>query len=1199
MLGKNNLPEACAIVWIVSAHRSEVASLTRLLAVDFTVEIFEDGPGMLERLTCGAPPDVIVIEQRLPGPAALEICRAVRARPSPAELPILLLSAPVADEEIFRGLSAGADDYLITPFSPVLLSARIGSLVRVTRRRARVDETERAQLDERLRHRTELLAVGSDLGVALIRKGTLREALQGAAQVLVDHLDAAFARVWTLDEAADVLDLQASAGLYTHLDGPHRKVPVGQFKIGTIAATRTPHLTNAVVGDPLVPEQAWARREGLVSFAGYPLLVEDKLVGVLALFARKPLFEDTLKVLEAAARAIALVIEKERVDAALRRSQAWLAMTLESVGDALVATDDAGRVVFMNPVAIKLTGWTIEDAKGRPLEEVLDIVNETTRVRVENPVAKVLREGTIVGLANHTVLKSKDGSEVAIDDSAAPIRDEHGRLFGVVMVFRDVSEARRKDAELRTFRAVVEASTDFIAFGKPGGKPDYVNPAGLRLVGLASQEAASALSLADYYTPETRDTTLAKMIPLIRAGQSFHGRTELRHFETGEGIPVSQSAFAVSDEYGSPVVLATILRDQRDQRRAEVEREALLEAEKRARREATAERQKLHDLFMQAPVAISILEGPEHVFTLANPAYRAVVNGRDVVGKPLLVALPDIKGLGFDLLLDQVVATGKPFFGNEVEVKLSHHAEGEALFVNFVYTPKRDADGRIDGVLVSGTDVTEQVQARRAAESASAEFEAMFNSIPDAAFIGDAKGLRRANPAGLKMLGLSTVDSLRRPFDDLARDYRDREGATGESKAPGRSATARALDGEVVREESFIRNPITGQDIRLRSVASPIRVGGAIVSAIVIHADITEHHLAVEALQRSEESFRTLAEAIPQQVWASRPDGGLDFVNGRVLSYFASTQEKVLGDGWQNVIHPDDLPRVVVRWTHSLTTGAEYEVEFRLERADGTYRWHLGRAVAVRGAREEIVRWFGTNTDIDDAKRIREELEESTRFEQHLLGIVSHDLRNPLGAILLGATALLELEESDDVTSLARRIHTSAERSTRMIRDLLDFTQARRGGSIRLQRRSVDLHELAIVTILETKISYPGRVVELTREGSTQGVWDADRLAQVISNLVTNALKYSPPGTPVAVRVVDRGDAVELAVHNEGAPIPAERLGQIFAPLQRATDEIDLQTRSVGLGLYIVDAIVKSHDGAVSVVSTLETGTTFTVRLPR
>jgi PAS domain S-box-containing protein len=726
-----------------------------------------------------------------------------------------------------------------------------------------------------------------------------------------------------------------------------------------------------------------------------------------------------------------------------------------------------------------------------------------------------------------------------------------------------------------------------------------VNPAGLRLVGLASQEAARALSLADYYMPETRDTTLARMLQLIRAGQSFHGRGELRHFETGEAIPVSQAAFAVHDESGQIIVLAAILRDLRDQRRAEAEREALLEAEKRARREAVAERQKLHDLFTQAPVAIAMMKGPGHVFTLANPACRALVGGRDVVGKPLLEALPELEGKGFDVLLDQVVASGKPFFGREVELKLAHHPRGEALILNFVYTPKRDSEGRVDGVLMSAIDVTEQVRARRAAETTSAEFEAMFNSIPDGVYLGDAIGVRRANAPGLAMLDVASVEDLAVVSVSSRARLATRLASTGAPLPPGESNFARAMRGERFTEDYLIWHPTQQRSLRVRSLAAPIRIGGVITSALIVNTDITEQHSAIEALRRSEESFRTLAEAIPQQVWTSRPDGSLDFVNERVLSYFESTSEQVLGNGWQNVIHPDDLPAVVARWTHSLATGEEYEVEFRLARADGTYRWHLGRAVVVRGGRGEIVKWFGTNTDIHEAKQIREELEERNRFEQHLLGIVSHDLRNPLGAILLGATGLLEMEESDDVTSIARRIHASAERATRMIRDLLDFTQARRGGSIRLQRRSIDLHELASASISETKASYPGRVVELTREGNTRGAWDADRLAQVIINLVTNALKYSPIGTPVAVRVEDRGDAVELAVHNEGAPIPPERLGQIFAPLQRATDEIDLQTRSVGLGLYIVEAIVRAHEGTVSVVSILEAGTTFTVRLPR
>ena len=117
--------------------------------------------------------------------------------------------------------------------------------------------------------------------------------------------------------------------------------------------------------------------------------------------------------------------------------------------------------------------------------------------------------------------------------------------------------------------------------------------------------------------------------------------------------------------------------------------------------------------------------------------------------------------------------------------------------------------------------------------------------------------------------------------------------------------------------------------------------------------------------------------------------------------------------------------------------------------------------------------------------------------------------------------------------------------------------------------------------------------------GDTNGTWDADRIVQVVSNLVTNALKYSSPGTPVAVRAEGLDDMVELTVHNECPPIPPERFGRLFEPLQRASDQIDRKTRSVGLGLYIVDAIVRAHGGTVGVVSTAETGTMFTVRLPR
>jgi serine phosphatase RsbU (regulator of sigma subunit)/putative methionine-R-sulfoxide reductase with GAF domain len=171
---------------------------------------------------------------------------------------------------------------------------------------------ERQRTQERLQEQLRLAAFGRDVGLALSQSDRLPDMLRQCAEALVRHLDGAFARIWTLNEAEDVLELQASAGLYTHTDGAHRRVPVGHYKIGLIAQERKPHLSNDVLADPRVHDQGWARREGLVAFAGYPLLVEDRLVGVMAMFARQPLSEATLEAMASVANGVALGIERKR-----------------------------------------------------------------------------------------------------------------------------------------------------------------------------------------------------------------------------------------------------------------------------------------------------------------------------------------------------------------------------------------------------------------------------------------------------------------------------------------------------------------------------------------------------------------------------------------------------------------------------------------------------------------------------------------------------------------------------------------------------------------------------------------------------------------------------------------------------------------------------------------------------------------------
>jgi len=169
-------------------------------------------------------------------------------------------------------------------------------------------ETLRAAMSER----TRLAAVRAEIGMALARKDTLRGILHICAEAMVRHLDAAFARIWTLNSEGHELELQASAGMYTRLDGRYSRIPFGQFKIGLIAQERIAYLTNEVQDDSRIDDKDWARNEKMISFAGYPLVVEDRIVGVMGMFSQKLLTESTLNTLSFLADGIAQGIGRKQ-----------------------------------------------------------------------------------------------------------------------------------------------------------------------------------------------------------------------------------------------------------------------------------------------------------------------------------------------------------------------------------------------------------------------------------------------------------------------------------------------------------------------------------------------------------------------------------------------------------------------------------------------------------------------------------------------------------------------------------------------------------------------------------------------------------------------------------------------------------------------------------------------------------------------
>jgi len=450
-----------------------------------------------------------------------------------------------------------------------------------------LDITQRKRDEEAISEHARLALYGRDVGTALTRAATLGEMLGRCVEATVSHLDAAFARIWTADESGAILELQASAGIYTHLDGPHGRIPVGSYKIGQIAESRRPHLTNAVVGDPKVPSQDWARAEGMVGFAGYPLVVESRLIGVIAMFARREIPKATFERLGSVADEIALGIERKRAEERLHRQREWLRVTLASVGDAVITTDTEGRVTFLNAVAEGLTGWDRAEAAGVELGEVFRIVDESTRLPAACPIARALREGIVVGLANHTILIRKDGSEVAIDDSAAPIRDEDGDgpIIGAVLVFRDVSRKRQAERELERSEArkgaILRSALDAIITIDHEGRVLEWNPAAEQTFGIDPGHAIGQI-MADLIIPEEyREAHRQGLAHFLATGEGpiLGQRVEITAFRSSGGtFPVEMAITRILGD--GPPVFTGHIRDITERKRAEV---VLRESEARYR----------------------------------------------------------------------------------------------------------------------------------------------------------------------------------------------------------------------------------------------------------------------------------------------------------------------------------------------------------------------------------------------------------------------------------------------------------------------------------------------------------------------------------------------------------------------------------------------------------------------------------------
>jgi len=374
--------------------------------------------------------------------------------------------------------------------------------------------------------------------------------------------------------------------------------------------------------------------------------------------------------------------------------------------------------------------------------------------------------------------------------------------------------------------------------------------------------------------------------------------------------------------------------------------------------------------------------------------------------------------------------------------------------------------------------------------------------------------------------------------------------------------------------------------------------------------EITERKAAELAVLDREARLATLADAMPQLVWIARSDGALEYVNQRLCEYVGLSEAAVRDhDAWRQIIHPEDRDAATAIWARAMSAGEAYTLEQRLRRHDGVYHWFLVRAQPERDPAGHVVRWYGTSTDVDDAKRLERHLlaqeaalRELDMRKDRFLATLSHELRNPLAPIrnaaqILGSPAL----PPERLRWAQAVIQRQVKHMSWLLDDLLDVARITQG-KLELKKARVSLNSIvdaaveAARPLLDEKRHH--LIVDLPPEVPTLQA-DPLRLAQVVCNLLNNAAKYTDPGGRIELSARVAIDAVSMTVRDNGIGIPAQSLDRIFDMFAQIDGQSSRSGGGLGIGLSLVKGLVELHGGYIEVASAgLGHGSEFTVRLP-
>ncbi|MEQ1743726.1 MAG: PAS domain S-box protein [Candidatus Nitrotoga sp.] len=903
----------------------------------------------------------------------------------------------------------------------------------------------------------------------------------------------------------------------------------------------------------------------------------------------------------------------QRTNVTLQISEEKLSVTLNSIGDAVIATDAEARVTLLNPLAEKLTGWTQAEATGRLVDEIFKIVHKETRQPATIPVMETLAQGTIHGLANHTVLIARDGSECDIADSCAPIRDRDNKVIGAVLVFRDVTGEYAVQQILRDSTAQIQTILNAVVDGiitihAIGGIVETVNPAAERMFG--------------YTAAEFKGQKFSMLIPELDRDQ-HNGNGSLEYYSASDearaiglgrevvGRRKDGSIFpieiAVSEMWlGGQRYFTGILRDNTARKQAE---EALLKAG--ALQSAIFNSANFSSIATDAKGVIQIFNvGAERMLGYAAADVMNKITPADISdpqelivrAKALSAELGTTITPGFDALVF------KASRGIEDIYELTYIRKDGSRFPAVVsVTALRDAQNTIIGYLLIGTDNSERKQVKEEQKKLDQRLRdqqfytrSLIESNIDALITTDPSGIiTDVNKQMEALTGCTRDELIGAPFKNYFTDPELAEAGIklvlSEKKVTDYELTALARDG---RETAVSYNATTfyDRDRVLQGVFAAAR-------------NVTERK-QFEKQQRAASAYaRSLIESSLDPLVTISTQGKITDVNEASVQATGVAREQLIGTDFSDYFTDPDKARAGYQKVFS--DGFVRDYPLAIHHQSGQILNVLYNAAVYKDSSGMVQGVFAAARDVTERNRLDQVLREknielenaravadkANLAKSDFLSSMSHELRSPLNAIL-GFAQLMESDTKSTTPSQKDSLAYILEAGWHLltlINEILDLATIE-SGKVPLSEEPVALDEIMLEcrNMIENQAKQRG--IKLTFPQFDIPLYvrvDRTRLKQVLINLLSNAIKYNCKQGKVAVTCIENTPGrVRISIEDSGAGLHPEQIAQLFQPFNRLGQDSGSE-EGTGIGLVLSKQLVELMGGTIGVRSTVGVGSVF------